>query len=613
MTNKIPEMPKQKDYKDLTLFDLTLIQKFPFIEEDFDAINMYGILSKIKDYLNTIIANEQIVTENQKNVYNSFTDLHNYTENYFTNLNVQNEINNKLDKMVEDGTLNNIIFNYTKLIKTFNTTIDFINSNELFFENQKIKTLGYYNENDGGEALFLIRKKSTNDTNSPLSILLNNNLVAELIINNNLVNIKQIGAKGDNTSDDTQFFKLLINNKLNIYVPSGNYIINDTLVLDYQIDLFGDGNNSRLIYKGNGFLFHSTTNLANKPSIRKLYLTGTESNSLLHAFRDAFGSSVIMEDCLIFMFNDIIFRFTSLFDPILRNIRILSSGKILFDTYDGYYNENSFSNNVTFEHVYWTGDPNRVELAFDLNNVRYLHFIGCQFENINKLILAKNNTKNVIFDHSWVENTYIFYETDNSSEGVKAINTNVTLTDKLNYNAKDLDYLHGNDKKTVYVVSNNDDTFNTLRNNDNIVFDNQLIYNKNTDYYPYKTIYQIGSKNSIFNMPVNMTKTQITNSDNLTYQLKSISHYSSAPMLFDVMIDIIYPDYSEKILSVKIWQKGFDNYRVLKVNEEFKTTWQNSDTTKYDEEIKIESGSLTITSTHEMARCEFYINHSFLP
>ena len=108
----ITDIPNQKDYKNLTPFDLVLIQKFPFIEEDFDAINLYGILSKIKDYLNNVIANEQIVTENQQNVYNSFIGLHNFVENYFDNLDVQEEINNKLDEMVEDGTFEEIVSSY---------------------------------------------------------------------------------------------------------------------------------------------------------------------------------------------------------------------------------------------------------------------------------------------------------------------------------------------------------------------------------------------------------------------------------------------------------------------------------------------------------------------
>ena len=43
-----------------------------------------------------------------------YEDLRNYVNNYFDNLDVQEEINNKLDSLIEDGTFTNIISNYLK-------------------------------------------------------------------------------------------------------------------------------------------------------------------------------------------------------------------------------------------------------------------------------------------------------------------------------------------------------------------------------------------------------------------------------------------------------------------------------------------------------------------
>ena len=68
------------------------------------------------DYLeNTVIPainnNAEALTE----VQNLFTELQSYVDNYFENLDVQEEINNKLDEMVTDGTLSNLI---TPLINT---------------------------------------------------------------------------------------------------------------------------------------------------------------------------------------------------------------------------------------------------------------------------------------------------------------------------------------------------------------------------------------------------------------------------------------------------------------------------------------------------------------
>ena len=101
-----------KPYKHLPPFKGMVLQNFPFIEEDFDAITNYQLLCKVVEYLKNVIANELIIEENITNLYNSFTELKNYVDNYFTNLDVQEEINNKLDEMVEDGTLEEIIKKY---------------------------------------------------------------------------------------------------------------------------------------------------------------------------------------------------------------------------------------------------------------------------------------------------------------------------------------------------------------------------------------------------------------------------------------------------------------------------------------------------------------------
>lgn len=79
-------------------FKWFVLQNFPFIEEDFDAITNYQLLCKIVEYLNTTI--------------NKTNELGNQVEvltNWFNNLDVQDEINNKLDEMAEDGTLAEII------------------------------------------------------------------------------------------------------------------------------------------------------------------------------------------------------------------------------------------------------------------------------------------------------------------------------------------------------------------------------------------------------------------------------------------------------------------------------------------------------------------------
>ena len=86
-----------------------VIQNFPFIEEDFDALTDYGLISKIVEYLNTVIDSQNDLSDNFTELNNAFIELHDYVEHYFDNLDVQQEINTKLDTMVADGTMDELL------------------------------------------------------------------------------------------------------------------------------------------------------------------------------------------------------------------------------------------------------------------------------------------------------------------------------------------------------------------------------------------------------------------------------------------------------------------------------------------------------------------------
>ena len=82
-------------------FKLWTIENFPFIEADFDAITNYQLYSKIVEFVKMIAENQDILDNKIK-----------YVIDYFENLDVQEEVNNKLDEMVEDGTLTTLITPY---------------------------------------------------------------------------------------------------------------------------------------------------------------------------------------------------------------------------------------------------------------------------------------------------------------------------------------------------------------------------------------------------------------------------------------------------------------------------------------------------------------------
>ena len=86
----------------------------------YSSMSYYESMVWLYEYLkNTVIPtvnnNGEAVEELQEkyiDLKDAFETLESYIENYFNNLDVQQEINNKLDEMAEDGTLTNLIKNY---------------------------------------------------------------------------------------------------------------------------------------------------------------------------------------------------------------------------------------------------------------------------------------------------------------------------------------------------------------------------------------------------------------------------------------------------------------------------------------------------------------------
>lgn len=211
--------------KKLTPFKLCVLQNFPFIEADFDALTNYELMCKIVEYLNKL-AEEQNITNDK---VNELIDK-------FNNLNLQEEVNKKLDEMALDGTLGEIISNYidNNVTRTYNTLIDLLTAD--LVSGIKVKTLGYHTINDGGSAFYYIT--NIQPTNSIYETLTNGNY-AVLVIEDDFINVKKLGAYGDNTNDDTNVIQMALNTGLNVYIPEGTYLITQKLQMPFNITLKG--------------------------------------------------------------------------------------------------------------------------------------------------------------------------------------------------------------------------------------------------------------------------------------------------------------------------------------------------------------------------------------
>lgn len=103
-----------------------------------------------------------------------------------------------------------------------------------------IRTVGYYSANDGGGATYIIRERLETDVED-LGVIhfINDNLVAEMIINDS-VNVKQFGAKGDGVTDDTTQMQNAIDKCNILNFDNSTYLTTGLNLKSNSIIIFND-------------------------------------------------------------------------------------------------------------------------------------------------------------------------------------------------------------------------------------------------------------------------------------------------------------------------------------------------------------------------------------
>jgi len=77
-----------------------------------ESMSYYECICALRDYINQFIDNLNNVNDGLAELQTFYLQLQDYVNNYFDNLDVQEEINNKLDEMTESGELKTIIGEY---------------------------------------------------------------------------------------------------------------------------------------------------------------------------------------------------------------------------------------------------------------------------------------------------------------------------------------------------------------------------------------------------------------------------------------------------------------------------------------------------------------------
>lgn len=220
------------DYKRLHPFKWFILENYPFLEDSIDVLTNYQLFCKLGE-----MYNKQVDSINTLGI-----QVENITD-WFDNLDVQEEINNKLDEMAESGDLEEIISAYlnTKALLCFDTIEDLKSADNLA-NGCFAKTLGYYSVNDGGSATYKIRTITNDDVVDDMIIieLSDNTLIAELIPENKTINSIQVGCKiEDNTFDNGIKLNAILNwcntNHINFNFLGGRYYVDTPISINEKL------------------------------------------------------------------------------------------------------------------------------------------------------------------------------------------------------------------------------------------------------------------------------------------------------------------------------------------------------------------------------------------
>ena len=227
-----------------------------------ESMTYYEALAWLDNYLEkTLIPAINNNAEAVQELQDLYIELHDYVANYFDNLDVQEEINNKLDAMAEAGTLQEIIDEYlqSNVAWTFDTVADMKLATNLV-DGSYARTLGFRAIGDGGGAIYKISDTGTADEMEVIAI--GSTLYATLI-KPSVVNPEIFGAYHDGTHDDSDFIQKAVNTGYPVKMTK-NYLLTGSVYIGnqdvsassgYKTNLNFDASASTVTYTGNASAF----------------------------------------------------------------------------------------------------------------------------------------------------------------------------------------------------------------------------------------------------------------------------------------------------------------------------------------------------------------------
>ena len=169
-----------------------------------------------------------------------------------------------------------------KAIRVYDNILN-MQSDTTLKEGMHVKTKGYYTPNDEGHGEYIIVNDSTLVSDNGSIHTLINGLKAMLLIDNNTINVKQFGAKGDDNTDDTLAIQTALNiENTDVFIPNGTYLVS-TLIINRTIKLYGNSNKLTVIKSIPNNTYDSVIQVVNSglnyTEISNIYVNGNRTNN----------------------------------------------------------------------------------------------------------------------------------------------------------------------------------------------------------------------------------------------------------------------------------------------------------------------------------------------
>lgn len=196
-----------------------------------DSLSYYELLCKVVNYLNKVIDETNKIGADITELYKAYNQLKEYVDNYFKNLDVQEEINKKLDEMAKNGFFSNIAKYF--IVSTA--------LNPIYMRNTGHKH--YYKYSEETSAIYGAYQGFTNTHNTFIGMLIpieyKLNYITGSITNKAVIveydnNMRELRRSGELTlyHGSAMFF---YDNKIYVNAnSSGEEYINKIIVVDYQ-------------------------------------------------------------------------------------------------------------------------------------------------------------------------------------------------------------------------------------------------------------------------------------------------------------------------------------------------------------------------------------------